>query len=129
MVRNRPLVKPLTSLGLLVCLSASAQAATIASSTIRGTSGDFFQCVVTNVSSKDREITIEVRTQGGILLADDGPETLLAGRATSIASQVTGSFTDAWCRITVKGGKSSVRGTINLLDNDSVTLLESVVLQ
>src|SRR5262245_16741144 len=128
MVRKHPLATRLASLGLLFCLGDPAQAATIASSTIRGETGNFFQCVVTNVSSKDREVTLEIRTQGGVLLADDGPVTLLAGRARSI-SEAAASTTDAWCKITVNGAKSSVRGTLNLLAGNTSTLLESIVLQ
>jgi hypothetical protein len=128
MAMKHPLVTPLTSLALLVCLGAPAQAATIASSTIRGETGNFFQCVATNVSSKDREVTLEIRTFGGVLLADDGPQTLLAGRALAI-SEAIASTTDAWCKITVQGAKSAVRGTLNLLAGNTSTLLESIVLQ
>jgi hypothetical protein len=119
----------LGALVLLVGLVGPAQAATIASSSIRGKLGQFFQCVVTNVSSKDREVTIEVITAGGALLGDDGPVTVLAGRGRSIAPDAEGAVVDAWCRITVSGGKSSVRGTLNLIDSDSTTLLESLALQ
>lgn len=116
------------SLALLGGIAAHGHAAMIASSTIRVKTGDSFQCVATNVSAQKRDVELDLLTSAGVVMVHDGA-TLLAGRATAIALPVGGGIVDGWCRITVKGGRSSIRGTLNLLAADTITLLESIVLQ
>lgn len=89
------------SILVLLALAGSAHAATITTAPLFGV----VSCLLTNVDSKVRDVTLEVRNQNGTVVAS-APDTMLPGAATGIAAPGTGL---QYCSFTVKGPAKKFR--------------------
>ena len=106
------------AIALVAALSMEgvASAATLFTPALTLEGGGELRCYAANVSSKDRDVTIEViSSTGGVVQSLS--LTLLAGRAQSIA----GVGNSAYCKVTVAGGKNTVRVSLeSRLNGDTI---------
>lgn len=99
-----------------VSTASVASAATLYTPPLTLEGGGELRCYAANVSSKARDVTIEVMSStGGVVQSLS--LTLLAGRAQSIA----GVGNSAYCKVTIAGGKNTVRVSLeSRLNGDTI---------
>lgn len=95
---------------------SAASAATLYTPALTLEGGGELRCYAANVSSKDRDVTIEVISSTGSVVQSLSI-TLLSGRAQSIA----GVGNSAYCKVTIAGGKNTVRVSLeSRLNGDTI---------
>ncbi len=111
----KKLVTPIISLALTT--ATAAQAATIYTPALVAENGGEHSCSAVNVSTKEREITVEVLSFLGNVIASAGPLTVAAGRNSNRA--FTSSANRSYCRVPLKGGRNTVRVALQSRINET----------
>ncbi len=98
-------------LGLVLCITSAADAATIATGPI-GSPGDSGQvrCRAVNISSKPQVVAVMIYNQLGTLLTI--ASSTVPPASTELGSATLSAGQSAYCVIDIKGGKSIVRGEL-----------------
>jgi hypothetical protein len=96
--------------------TVSAQAAVLATQPVFVNAGQIFYCKIANVSSKDREVTIETINPSGNVV-NTSTTTLSAGASASISE--AGAVQNRICRFSTKGGRKSFRAGATVGDNSN----------
>jgi hypothetical protein len=107
----------LSALLFVVGLAGTVEAATLFTPLLNGedeTGDRQFACRVVNVSNDTREVILEIITIGGNTIEGPTPTALPPNMGTAI---VISGGTRAFCKITVKGSKSTVRGALEIEEN------------
>jgi hypothetical protein len=102
-------------------LSASVEAAVLATPLLLVAEGRFMSCLISNVSDHDTTVRIEVFSFTGVPLADSGLVTLGAGQTDGQSA-----YENARCKFTVQATKSvRAHGTVNESGVGSVSSVEA----
>ncbi len=111
---------------IIVATYGPAEAAVLFSPATLAPSTANLQCLVTNVSEKPVTIQVQlIKTDGSgsSIVKDTTPIVVPAGRSINSSELTTGDV--AYCKVTIKGSKTAVRGAILVFD----THIGAIVLQ
>ena len=102
----------------LAFTTTAAQAARVYTPPLSAEVGGSHTCQVVNVSKKNRTVNIEVISNQGVVLSGSGPIILGAGQSASVG---TITANRRYCRVTVKGGKKTIRVSLeSRLNGDTI---------
>lgn len=107
----------LLAAALLVTTAATARGATVYTPALSHTAGGYASCLVVNVSSKARTVTLEIRTATGSFVYNSGERTVEPGHMESLSTFAFGSTAARYCAVTVAGGKNTIRVTYESRNN------------
>jgi hypothetical protein len=117
------LCRALVLIALGLAPAAGVEAATLFSAPLNNATGFFVRCFVVNISGQTRDVTLEIISVAGITQVGPSTVALPSGTGTSLTSS-SGAF--QYCKLTVEGGKSTVRATFTVEENvgggDAVTI-------
>ena len=98
----------------VLMMSVAAGAAQLFTAPMIQTDDSGFDCAVTNVSATSRLITLDYLDGAGQVFASSGEISVALLNSFSLAAYGSASCVQCVCRITVKGGRRTVRGTARL---------------
>jgi hypothetical protein len=117
------LCRALALIALGLAPAAGAEAATLFSASLNNATGFGYRCSVVNISNQARDVTLETISVAGITQAGPSSIVVSPGTGVSITSD-SGAF--SYCKLTVEGAKSNVRGTFTVEEvvggGDAVTI-------
>jgi hypothetical protein len=123
------LLQPLS----LVGITGAVHGATLVSPAISINAGTQTSCRVVNVSPTPRTITIQLfRGFAGLDVtefSDCADEVLPGTTCAALYRNQTGGGEDVYCKITVNGGKNSVRGVLSIEGTCNATCETSVAVE
>ncbi len=101
----------LCAAALLLAQVPVAQAATLFTGPVKANNGEALECGVANVSAAARDVSLQLFDANGAEANDESCMPLQPGRVcrTGVSANATIRI---YCKITVDGGKKTVRGTM-----------------
>jgi hypothetical protein len=104
------------SVVVAITTSVAAQAAVLATQPVFVDDGEVFYCKIVNISTKERQVTVEILGSTGSVV-DSATSTLEAGGTTALSE--TGGFENRWCRFIIAGSRKLFRAGASLGDGSS----------